>query len=495
MAALLLVAVAGGAALVRSGAVVGDEPRKEVDPTALRQAEALSQAFHNAAEIAMPSVVTIRSKTKAHPVAKGRNTPRGDNPFKGSPLDDLFKGRNLDDLFSQQTPRREGMGSGVIIDASGIVLTNNHVVEGADEVIVRLADGREFKGEDIKTDDQTDMAVVRIKGAGTLPAAAMGDSDKLRVGDWVMAIGNPFEFEQTVSSGIISGMGRELGSVRRAKFLQTDAAINPGNSGGPLINLHGEVVGINTAIATNSGTFNGIGFAVPINLAKWVTGQLIQKGSVQRAYLGVGIGDMTVEVAQKLGAKRGDGVLVSQVMPGSPAAAAGFEPGDIVTHFAGHKVKNARELQELVERVPLDSKQEVTVLRDGKTHSLSVVTKALPKEDELGLNSGRRPERGHADDSFEADDLGIEVADLTADQAGELGLKPEAGGVLITKVDSDKPAAASNLRPGLVILKVGKKSVKNVDEFKTALKGESLKDGVLFYVHAREGNRFVVVKE
>ncbi len=498
---VLLVLIAGVglvAAFQRSGAI-GDEPRKEVNPTALRYAQELSEAFHNAADIAMPSVVTIRSKAKAHPVAKSRGggpTPRGENPFKGTPFEDFFNGRSLDDLTPQQMPHREGMGSGVIIDASGIVLTNNHVVEGADEIIVHLADGREFKGEDIKTDEQTDLAVVRIRGAGTLPAATMGDSDKLRIGDWVMAIGNPFELEQTVSAGIISGMGRELGEARRAKFLQTDAAINPGNSGGPLINLHGEIVGINTAIATNTGSFNGIGFAIPINLAKWVTGQLIQKGSVQRAYLGVGIGDMSPELAKKLGAQRGAGVLVSQVFPDTPAAAAGFEAGDIITKFAGQKVKNARELVEFVERVPLDSKQEVEVLRDGKTVTLSVTAKSLPKE--FGANKGlKSPQRAPSDgsSSYDAADLGIEVADISADRAEELGVKPSEG-VVITKVDPDKPGYEHGLRSDMVVLKVAKKPVKNVKDFKTALQGESLKEGIVFYIHMPDGkNAFVLVKE
>ena len=188
--------------------------------------------------------------------------------------------------FGFQSPPHDGMGSGVIIDKSGIVLTNNHVVEGADTVTVRLSDGREFKATDIKTDPQTDLAVLHIKAKGDLPAAHLGNCDNLEIGDWVIAIGNPFGQEKTVTAGIISGKGRELGS-QRTKFLQTDAAINPGNSGGPLVNLDGEVVGINTAIASNSGGYQGIGFAIPINQAKWVTEQLIKNGSVSRAYLGV----------------------------------------------------------------------------------------------------------------------------------------------------------------------------------------------------------------
>ncbi|MBI3837794.1 MAG: Do family serine endopeptidase [Planctomycetia bacterium] len=499
----LLSALGLGTAWQRSGAV-GEEPRKEVNPTARHHAEQLSEAFNNAAEIAMPSVVTIYSKTKAHPVAKDRGGSNpfkgGDNPFKGTPFEDFFNGfngRGFEDQIPRQMPRR-GMGSGVIIDKSGIVLTNYHVVDGADEVTVHLADGREFKGEDIKTDEQSDLAVVRISGAGTLPAAPLGDSDKLKIGDWVIAIGNPFELEQTVSAGIISGMGRELGDsgkLKRTRFLQTDAAINPGNSGGPLVNLNGEVIGINTAIATSNGSFQGIGFAIPSNQVKWVMGQLIKKGSVDRAYLGVGIGEISPDLAKKFGAQRGEGVLVSEVYPNTPAAQAGFEAGDVISKFAGQKVKNPRDLQEMVERVPLDSTQQVEVLRDGKTKTLQVVAKALPKE--FGaVGRSIRTDQGPSkhSDAFDAQDLGIEVSEMTPGQAEELAFKGYSG-VLITHVDPDKVAADQGLREGMLIMKVGRTTVKNVDEFKAALKGESIKDGIVLHVRTRNGNRFVLLKE
>ncbi len=491
----LLAAFGAGLVIERNGAI-GEEPKKEVNTAALQHAQALSEAFNNAADIAMPSVVTIRSKVKAHPVTKGRGpAARGENPFKGTPFEDFFNGRNPEDFAPNQTPR-QGMGSGVIIDSSGIVLTNNHVVEGADEVIVHLADGREFKAEDIKTDEETDLAVVRIRGAGTLPAATMGDSDKLKIGDWVMAIGNPFELEQTVSAGIISGLGRELGSVRRARFLQTDAAINPGNSGGPLVNLRGEVVGINTAIATDNGRFQGVGFAIPVNLAKWVTGHLLQKGSVQRAYLGIGLEDLNPDLAAKFGARRGEGVLVAQVFPKTPAAEAGFEAGDVITKFNGQTVKDRSALQSLVERSTLDTKADVEVLRDGKNVTLQVTAKSKPKDFGIVDRQGR-PSRGNAEDpaAYEAEELGIEVTELSADRATELGYEGESG-VLITKVARDKIAFEKGLREGMMVLKVDKKPVKNVEEFKSALKGETVKEGILLLVRVPAGaNRFVMIKE
>jgi len=494
----LIVALGFGAVAWHAGAV-GQESKPEINEKSVRHAQELSQAFRKAAEVAMPTVVTVRSKSKGVTVKKGRATPKrgepGENPFKGTPFEDFFNGDDFGGMTPPGNQRREGMGSGVIIDKSGIVLTNNHVVEGADEVIVHLADGREFKAEDIRTDDQTDMAVLRIKGAGTLPAAKLGDSDKLEIGDWVIAIGNPFELEQTVSAGIISGKGRELGSIRRAKFLQTDAAINPGNSGGPLVNLDGEVIGINTAIATNNGSFQGIGFAVPSNTARWVMDQLIKRGNVERAYLGVAIGEVNKDLAEKFGVKRGEGVLVSEVFPNTPASEAGFKEGDIITDFEGRKVHNPRELQELVERVPLDTKHPVGVLRDGKHETLQVVAKSLPKQFGSLSRSSSKPEKDAEEKpTFESNKLGLEVGELAADDAESLGYKG-FNGVLVTNVDEDGIAAEQGLRKGMLIMKVGKKAVKSVNEFKAAVKEESLKDGILLLIRSRGGNRFVVLQQ
>lgn len=466
-----------------------------VDKETLSHANALSRAFRSSAEIAMPSVVTVRSKVKAKMVKREMNVPR-ENPFKGTPFEDFFGG-DMEGLRGFQMPNpgpREGMGSGVIVDKSGIVLTNNHVVDGADEVVVHLADGREYKGYDIKTDDQTDLAVIRIKADGDLPVARLGNSDHLEIGDWVIAIGNPFELEQTVSAGIISGKGRELGSIRRAKFLQTDAAINPGNSGGPLVNLQGEVIGINTAIASNTGSFNGVGFAVPINLAKWVMPQLVKDGKVQRAYLGVAIGEVTADLAQKFGVDRNAGVLVSEVFPGSPAAEAGMQVGDVIKSFAGTSVKSPSELQQLVERTTLGSKNKVEVLRDGKSITVSVESKALPKDFGV-LAGGPAPSEGNSDPAVvESSELGLEVTDVSTEQAEQLGFKGFSG-ALVAEAAPDGVAYAAGIRPGMMIMKVGKTPVKNAAEFQAAVKKESLKDGILLLVRTKAGNRFVVLQQ
>ena len=237
------------------------------------------------------------------------------------------------------------VGSGVIIDPSGIILTNNHVVDGGGKIIVRLHDGREFDAIDVKTDPKTDLAIVRIKGAGTLPAAKLGNSDDMQVGDWVLALGDPFGLEGTVTAGIVSAKGRGLGITARENFIQTDAAINPGNSGGPLVNLDGEVVGINTAIASQTGGYQGVGFAVPSNLAKWVSEQLIANGTVRRAYLGVGIQPVTQELAKQFGVQGQQGVRGRRRAADTPAAAAGVKPGDVIVEFAGKPVANPQELQ------------------------------------------------------------------------------------------------------------------------------------------------------
>ncbi len=465
---------------------------------ARQNANQLSEAFRAAAEEAVPTVVTIETRTKLQQVpGNGPRTLR-DNPFKGTPFEDFFKDDDsplpgFGDGHARRTPQREGMGSGVIIDKSGIVLTNNHVVDGADEVRVRLSDGREFTAADIKTDPRTDLAVLRISGAGSLPAARLGNSDDLRLGDWVIAVGNPFGLESTVSAGIISGTGRHLG-MEKPRYLQTDAAINPGNSGGPLLNLDGEVIGINTAIASNNGGYQGIGFAIPSNIAKWVMSQLIEKGVVQRAYLGVVIKEVNGQLADQIGVARHDGVLVTEVRPNTPAAEAGFEDGDVITEYAGEAVHMPGELQEKVERTPIGTRQEVKVLRDDKPVRLQVVVRPLPGK-ETANAPARDDRRGARDDhGYKSDDLGMEVGELTANNAEQLGFK-DFKGVVITGVDDDGLAAEAGLREGMLIMKVGKKRVETIADFKKAMDDESVERGVLLLVRKGEVNDFVVLQK
>ncbi len=281
--------------------------------------------------------------------------------------------------------------------------------------------------------------------------------------------------------------------MKRSKFLQTDAAINPGNSGGPLVNLDGEVIGINTAIASNNGGYQGIGFAIPSNQTKWVTQQLVERGSVERGYLGVGITPLTSDLAEELGARRGEGAVVAQVMPDSPAAKAGLEEHDVITRFAGTPVKGPRELTELVERTAIGSKESITVIRDGKEKTLPIAIKALPTQDLVQSDEieEEREEQPSRDDTYRDRDLGLEVANLNEAQREQFG---DYQGVLVRNVEPESPAGRQGVRAGMLIRKVGRQPVTNVEEYSKAVKKELDGNGVLLSVRTTGGNRLVVVK-
>ncbi len=463
------------------------------DSPAVSHAKSLSTAFRAASKATVPTVVTVKSTTKARRVRASSNP--GNNPFEGTPWEGLFNdrqgnGQSGGDGF---IPPRGGMGSGVIIDAKGIVLTNNHVVEGADKVTIELSDGTILEATDIQTDPRSDLAVIRVNPEQSLPAARLGNSDNLEVGDWVLAIGNPFELNLTVSAGIISGKGRSLGLVERGTFLQTDAAINPGNSGGPLVNLDGEVVGINTAIASRSGGYQGIGFAIPINTAKRIVKQLLANGEVRRAYLGVAIAPIDADVAKKLGVKPRGGVLIAEVHKDTPAADAQLKAMDVIVSFAGKRVTAPGELQSIVEACELDSKQDVTIVRDGEQRKMQVVVRALPS------SFGRRAALG-TDDQLEtpeeggySDSLGLRASELTPELAQRLGYD-DTQGVLVSEVDRGGVAYENGVRVGMVILKVGHNDVNSIDEFEEAIGQEKLEDGVLVLFKTPQGNRLLVLK-
>jgi serine protease Do len=501
LASMALLAMAAGAGLTNlQGHAAGSDQSAKTphDAQAISQAKTFSHAFRYAAEQAGPSVVKIRSHTaakKVKGVTRGKN-PFGErnNPFKGTPFEDMFPDGQFfgGDQGDFGMPERDGVGSGVIIDRAGIVLTNNHVVQGADEVTVVLSDGREFKGTDIKTDPKTDLAVVRLQGAKDLPAAKLGNSDEMEIGDWVLAIGCPFELDHTFSAGIISGKGRELSDGNHARFLQTDAAINPGNSGGPLVNIDGEVVGINTAIATNSGGYQGIGFSIPINTAKWVTSQLTEKGRVSRSYLGIQLEEISSDLAGKLGVHSNEGVLVAEVMPNTPAAAAGVKEGDIVTAFAGTSVQSPHDIRDLVEKAPVGSKQTLSIERDGKHLSFDVMLKALPDNlADSGVVRKGRVERDQSGATYSSDEFGLEVADISGKEAETF---KGYDGVVIRQVDEGSPAAKKGLQPGMLIRSVNKSAVKNVEQFAEAMKKVSPQEGVLLLVRTVSGNHYVVLK-
>lgn len=457
----------------------------------------LSAAFAHVAKDALPGIVSIEVRGKAV-TSRGQGGELEDNPFGNfGPFGDLFKNDpRFKEYFRQrprgQAPRTQATASGFVIDPSGVILTNNHVVQDADQVKVKLHDGREFIAGDIKTDPRSDVAIIRVKDAGRLHALKMGNSDATEVGEWVLAVGSPFGLDLTVTAGIISAKGRGPGITEREDFLQTDAAINPGNSGGPLLNLNGEVIGINTAISSRSGGYEGIGFAVPINMARWVTDQLIAKGTVSRAYLGVAIQPVTSELAQQFNVPVGLGAVVTQVAADSPAAGAKLHPGDLIVKLDGKDVPSPRVLQGIVEQLKIGNKYPIVVLRNGKETTLTIEMKEMPKSYSIAEQEEERtPSKPSPGRQF--DELGLGIEELTPDVARQLGYK-NASGVLIGSVESDSPAAAAGLREGMVIERVGTKDVHTPAQFKDALKDVSLEKGILMLVRNQRGTQFVVIR-
>jgi serine protease Do len=393
---------------------------------------------------------------------------------------------------NQRDYKRQGQGSGFIVDPKGLVVTNGHVVEGADKIRVKLVDGREFDAKVVGTDTETDVALIRIEKPKDLAAIPLGDSDKVDVGEWVLAIGNPFGFSNTVTAGIVSAKGRQnLGPTQEGpgptyqNFIQTDASINPGNSGGPLINVKGEVIGINTMIA---GIGTGIGFAIPINMAKSIVGQLETSGRVTRGWLGVGIQDVTPEMTGTLGLGERKGVLIGDVFADGPAAKAGVQVGDVVVAIDGKPVATAQELQFLVAEKPVGASVAVQALRKGKEKTFDVKLGQRPSRDELA----KMDEGGPADEGS-ASDLGMTVQTLSPDIAGRLGLEPGQG-VVVTNVDPSGNAAEAGLRRGDVVLEANQKPVGDAAAFGMAVK-EAPGDSVLLLIQRRARSFFVTVNK
>jgi serine protease Do len=375
--------------------------------------------------------------------------------------------------------KQRSLGSGVIVDPAGYVLTNNHVVAEADDITVALKGGEELKAEIVGRDKKTDLALLKIKATRELAFLPLGDSESVRVGDWVLAVGNPFGLENTVTAGIISAKGRIIGAGPYDDFLQTDASINPGNSGGPLINLRGEVVGINTAIVAQG---QGIGFAIPVNLAREVMQQLRNKGKVVRGWLGVYIQQVTKELAEKFKIEGTEGVLVADVVKGGPADKAGIERGDVILEFNGKPLKDWHSLPRLVAEVPVGQEAKVKLLREGRARTVTAVVGELKEEAQEAKS-----------EAPEQDLLGLALQPLTPDLAKQLGI-PGKKGLVITGVESGGPGEEAGLKRGDVILEAAQKPVTNVEQF-AALTGK-LKpgEGLLLLVQRKDGTIFVVIK-
>ncbi|MGA2192616.1 MAG: DegQ family serine endoprotease, partial [Nitrospirota bacterium] len=398
------------------------------------------------------------------------------NPFFDDPFFRKFFGEP--DQGKPREFKERSLGSGVIVSADGYIVTNNHVVEGASDIKVVLADRREFKGKVIGADPRSDVAVVKID-AKELPAIAWADSDKLRAGEMVMAVGSPFGLNRSVTMGIISAVGRaNVGIADYEDFIQTDAAINPGNSGGALVNMRGELVGLNTAIFSRTGGYQGIGFAVPAKMVKQVMESLMKTGKVVRGWLGVSVQDVTPELAKQFGVPP-EGALVGEIVKGSPAEKAGLKRGDIITEYAGKKIEDSGHLRNLAASTPVGTNVKLEIVREGKKQEINVTVGELPKEAQAG-KGGEQEEKVSAL-------AGVTVDDLTPEMLDRLGLDKDTTGVVVTNVDQGSAADEAGLARGDVIMSINRKSVKNVRQFNEEIRKLGKSEPVLLLIN-RQGN-------
>ncbi len=436
-------------------------------------------SFSQLAEMVSPAVVNIRTlKTLKGGGPVFRNFQR--EPFgREQPFNDFFErffGEEMQREFKQPS-----LGSGFIIDKDGHVVTNNHVIEDADQIKVKLGDEKEFDAQVIGRDASTDLALLKIKAAQDLPLVKLGDSAQLTIGQWVVAIGSPFGLERTVTAGIVSAKGRVIGSGPYDDFIQTDASINPGNSGGPLINLKGEVIGINTAIVASG---QGIGFAIPINLAKGIIAQLKAGGEVTRGWLGVAIQDVSPEMADYYGVEAKKGVFVADVFKGDPADAAGIKPKDIIVEVNGQKVETTRQLTSLVADIPVGQTAKVKVLREGQPRVLNV--KIGKRDDKRTAARGETPEkRGE-------DPLGLRVSALTPEIAQRFNIG-ETAGVIVTEVQTGTSAEEAGVRVGDIIKEINRITIESVGDYAAALKKFEKENTVQLFIW-RKNAGFLVVK-
>lgn len=449
------------------------------------------ESFSDLAKKVTPAVVNIASVRDVD----APRIPEFDLPFEfpeGSPFEEFFKQFRNRGEQERGAPRRQAkaLGSGFIIDPSGYVVTNNHVVQGASDVEVRLGDNGVYPAEIVGIDSQTDLALLKIDAEDPLPAVAFGDSDSTEVGDWIMAVGNPFGLGGTVTAGIISARGRNIEAGPYDDFLQIDAPINQGNSGGPLFNLDGEVVGINTAIYSPNGGSVGIGFAIPSNLAKSVIADLREDGKVERGWLGVSIQTVTPDMASALGLDEPRGAIVAAVEPNGPADEAGIEAGDVILGFNGEEIEDARELARVVADAPVGESAAVSLWRDRKEISLTITAGEKPATERLATTE-REPSDGMA---LHSEALQAELVSLTAERRAEFGIDEGVTGVLVLNVES-RSGGGQGLLPGDVIKQIDQTVVESPQEVEAVVEGAKGEDGAVLMLISRRGqDLFVGVK-
>jgi len=441
----------------------------------------LQNSFVQIAKMVKPAVVQITTEKTV--------TYRYWDPFQefeeffNSPFGDFFSTPKR----RQQRPKtyekkQQGLGSGFIVDEDGYILTNNHVIHGVDKILVKLLDdNHNYDAKVVGTDPKTDLALIKISAKRPLPTVRLGDSDKIEPGEWVMAIGNPMGLTATVTVGIVSAKGRSgFGITQYEDFIQTDAAINPGNSGGPLININGEVIGINTFIVSPAVS-EGLGFAIPINIAKQVFSQLKEKGKVIRGYLGVYLQPMDEELANSFGLKEVRGALVSKVNPGSPAEKAGIQEGDIILRFDGSDIKDAQDLQMKVAATPVGKKVSVVVWRDKKEIALSLITGEMPSDEELAKAEEKEVWRG------------MRVSSITPEMREQIGTK-DTEGVVVISVEQDSPAEEAGITQGAIIKEIDGKKIKGISEYRSVIKGIPANKNVRVLIKRGEQSIFVILK-
>jgi serine protease Do len=478
VAILLIGFLLGGITFYALGRITGQHGRYlpyPATPGVPRQLMQTGRAFSDIVGAVSPSVVNI-STTKV--------VRRDTGPFFEDPFFDLFSPFHNPGIPKKWKER--SLGSGVIVSQDGYIITNNHVVEKADEIKVTMPDRRIFRGQIVGADPKTDIAIIRID-AKNLPVLSWGDSDTLQVGEFVLAIGSPYGLNNTVTMGIISAVGRaNVGIADYEDFIQTDAAINPGNSGGPLVNIKGELIGINTAIFSRTGGYQGIGFAVPSNMVRLVMDQLVQKGKVTRGWIGVTIQELTPELAQEFGLKISRGALVSDVAKDSPAGRAGIMRGDIVLEFNGKEVKDVSSLRNMVAKSKTGTEITVKILRGGKEFTVKVVTMELPR-DVAEVIPDHLP-----DDSDARVFTGLTVMDLTKEIVRQLGFNKEEKGVVVVRVESGSPADEAEIKKGDIIKEINKKEIHNLETYNKIAANMKRNESVLLFIN-RGGKRFYAI--
>ncbi len=445
-------------------------PAAEAVPSLSDTTNKTPLSFSDLTDRVKPAVVNI-STSKTYKGGGGLG-----QPFGGSPFGDEFFDRFFGDM-----PRREfkqrSLGSGFIISADGYIFTNNHVVEKADKILVKISDGKEYEAKVIGTDANTDIALIKIKPDNSLPVAEIGDSEKVRVGEWVIAIGNPFGLDATVTAGIVSAKGRVIGAGPYDNFIQTDASINPGNSGGPLYNMEGKVIGINTAIVAQG---QGIGFAIPINMAKSILADLKTKGKVTRGWLGISVQDISEDIAKNLNHKNKSGALVSDVFKGDPADKAGIKTGDIITEINGKTIKDTHSLLLTIASLHVGQKLTIKALRDGREMIFNVTI--AERKDTVAM-AAEKSGKGY---------FGIAAQEITAEMARQLGISRE--GVIVTEVQGGSPADEVGIQPQDIIVQVNRVKIISIKDFNREIIRAAAKKSVTLLIKRGRSSFFVALR-